>query len=379
MAAPSCGAGSVMRPTPIPGSRCPRFATALLVTALLSLLPGCLMFRRYDMTRIHQDAAAMPRNPVIVIHGFLGSRLKNRHTQESVWGRVMNAIRRGKADDLALPIDRLPLSDDRDDLVPYAICDTVMGVKFYGAILDALRDVGGYSLGDINNPRAGDSMFIYNYDWRRDNVESAVGLGRAIRKIKARLKSPELRFDIVAHSMGGLLAEYYLKYGTVDALDDASEVTYAGAADIGRIVVIGTPHRGTMSAFKILNNGISRTLSPRDIFTMPSVYQLLPADEREHFIDMQGQPLVVNMYDARTWIRSHWSIWSLAPGAEPATPEPLTGWPTAPPPSRTASTFFFCATHGLLPANRGFQDNLFYVLLGDGPRGPTAVPAVHGG
>src|SRR5207249_1312296 len=123
----------------------------------------------------------------------------------------------------ALGIDRLPLSEDRDDLVPYAICEAVMGVKFYGAILDALRDVGGYSLGDINNPHPGDSLFIYNYDWRRDNVESAIGLGRAIRKIKTRLKAPELRFDIVAHSMGGMLAECYLKYGTVDALDGASE------------------------------------------------------------------------------------------------------------------------------------------------------------
>ncbi len=456
-----------MPPTPTDGPRCPRFATAFLVAVLASPLTDCLVFRRYDMTRIHQDAAARPRNPVIVLHGFLGSRLKNRHTQESVWGRVMNAIRRGKPDDLALPIDRLPLSEDRDDLVPYAICETVMGVKFYASILDALRDVGGYRLGDISNPHPGDSMFIYNYDWRRDNVESAIGLGRAIRKIKTRLKAPDLRFDIVAHSMGGLLAEYFLKYGTVDALDGASEVSYAGAVDIGRIVVIGTPHRGTMSAFRILNNGISRTLSPRDIFTMPSVYQLLPADGRGHFIDMQGQAVDLDLYDARTWVRSRWSIWSphleggvppapqaevflqaaldrarafhaaldrQAPGGPPAVPihlfgsdcvptldrvvldptangiqplfndgtspyrnardleqlmlapgdgtvtaESLTGLPTAPPPSRTTSTFFFCATHGLLPANRGFQDNLFYVLLGNAAPRPAVVSAVQGG
>jgi hypothetical protein len=32
--------------------------------------------------------------------------------------------------------------------------------------------------------------------------------------------------------------------------------------------------------------------------------------------------------------------------------------------SRTlTSAFFFCGTHGLLPADRGFQDNLFYVLF----------------
>ena len=182
-----------MRPTPIDGSGCPRFATALLAGALIVLLTGCLVFRRYDMTRIHQDAAAMPRNPVIVLHGFLGSRLKNRHTQESVWGRVMNAVRRGKSDDLALPIDRLPLSEDRDDLVPYAICETVMGVKFYGAMMDALQNVGGYRLGDIGDPKPGDTCFVYVYDWRRDNVESAIGLGRAIRQIKSRLHAPDMK------------------------------------------------------------------------------------------------------------------------------------------------------------------------------------------
>ena len=459
-----------MKSTPSLQRPCPRAATALLAAVLAALLSACLTFRRYDMTRIHQDAAALPRNPVILIHGFLGSKMKNVHTQQSVWGRVVNAIRRGKPDDLALPIDRLPLSENRDDLVPYAICESVLGVKFYGAILQALREVGGYQLGDINNPKAGDTAYIYYYDWRRDNVESAIGLGRAIRKIKTRLKAPDLRFDIVAHSMGGFLAEYYLKFGMVDVLDhpDTAPVTYAGAADIGRIVTIGTPQRGTMSAFRILNNGFARTMSPREIFSMPSVYQLLPDDPTGHFLDMQGNQVAVDLYDARTWVENRWAIWSrrgaesgeapppqaerflqaaldrahafhaalrkdapgdapvvpihlfgsdciptldrvvlspaaegveilfndgtepfrnarelerlmLAPGDGTVTADSLVGLFPAPPPSSTASTFFFCATHGLLPANRGFQDNLFYVLLGQGARKPSVVQAVQGG
>ena len=459
-----------MKSTPFLRRPCPRLATALVAAGLAALLSGCLAFRRYDMTRIHQDAAAMPRNPVIVIHGFIGSKMMNRHTQKSVWGRVMNAILHGKPDDLSLPIDRLPLSENRDDLVPYAICESILGVKFYGAILQALREVGGYQLGDINNPKPGDTAFIYYYDWRRDNTESAINLGRAIRKIKARLKAPDLRFDIVAHSMGGFLAEYYLKFGMVDVLDhpDTAPVTYAGASDIGRIVTIGTPQRGTMSAFRILNNGFARTMSPREIFSMPSVYQLLPDDPTGHFLDMEGNPLTVDLYDARTWVVNRWSIWSprhfesagspaaqaerflqaaldrarafhvalrrntpgtvppvpvhlfgsdcvptldrvvlnptaegteilfndgtspyrnareleklmLAPGDGTVTADSLVGLASAPPPSSTASTFFFCATHGLLPANRGFQDNLFYVLLGNAARKASVLPAVQGG
>jgi pimeloyl-ACP methyl ester carboxylesterase len=459
-----------MNSTQSPHPSCPRFATLLLAAGLAALLSACLSFRRYDMTRIHQDAAAQPRNPVILIHGFLGSKMKNHKTQESVWGRVMNAIRRGKPDDLALPIDRLPLSENRDDLVPYAICESILGVKFYGSILQALREIGGYQLGDIDNPKPGDTAFIYYYDWRRDNVESAIGLGRAIRKIKTRLRAPDLRFDILAHSMGGYVAEYYLKYGMVDVLDHAgaAPITWAGAPDIARVVTIGTPHRGTMSAFRILNNGFARTMSPREIFSMPSVYQLLPDDPAGHFLDMQGNPVTVNLYDARTWVENRWAIWSrrggegndtpppqaerflqaaldrarafhaalrnetqgdapvvpihlfgsdcvptldrvvlnpsadgmdvlfndgtepfrnarelekrmLAPGDGTVTAESLVGLFPAPPPSSTASTFFFCATHGLLPANRGFQDNLFYVLLGEGARQVPIVRAVQGG
>ncbi len=456
-----------MASTPPDNLKRSSFATALLAAGLVFLLCGCLAFRRYDMARIHQQAAARPRNPVIVLHGFLGSKMKNLHTHQSVWGRVRNAVRRGRPDDLALPIDRASLAENRDDLVPYAICDAILGVKFYGAILDSLREVGGYRLGDIHDPKPGDTVFIFNYDWRRDNVESAAALGQAIRRIKTRLKAPGMRFDIVAHSMGGLIAEYYLKYGTTDVLDrpDQAAVSWAGAADIGKLIAIGTPHQGTMSAFRILNNGISHTLSPRDLFTMPSVYQLLPADSNGHFLDMDGNDVAVDLHDSRTWIRNRWSIWSprevelapvpaeagrflqaaleralafrtaltrdapggppvpihlfgsdcvptldrvvvnpgpdgmqllfhdgtapfrnarelerlmLAPGDGTVTARSLTGLGGLIPASAPASTFFFCATHGLLPAHRGFQGNLFYTLLGEPPPPTTVEAAVQG-
>jgi len=43
-----------------------------------------------------------------------------------------------------------------------------------------------------------------------------------------------------------------------------------------------------------------------------------------------------------------------------------------------SSTFFFCETHGLLPANRGFQDNLFYVLFYS-PQRPAPLATFVGG
>jgi pimeloyl-ACP methyl ester carboxylesterase len=457
----------------------------LLVPILALLSGGCFMTRKFDVEQIHQESATrQSRDPVIFIHGFIGSKLKNRHTHESVWGRFMNAIKRGKTDDLDLPIDRMPITENQDDLVPYAIYESVAGVKFYGAILDALSRVGGYHMGDINNPKPGDTCFVYYYDWRRDNVESAIGLGRAIRQIKARLHAPDMRFDLVAHSMGGLIADYYLKYGMEDVVSDgaAHQVTYAGAPNIGRLVLLGTPLQGTMGAFRILNTGFSRTMSPEVVFTMPSIYQLLPHDGHSHFVDPQGAPVDVDLYDAATWVRNGWSVFNprhgggaghalngvngarpaaaseeavraskrrflqaaldrarafqaalernglegspvpvhvfgsdciptldrailkpgpggpvtlfddekisdrdarqierlmLAPGDGTVTADSLLALNGSAAEETSdhrpfASTFFFCETHGLLPANRGFQDNLFYVLFYS-PSRPTPV------
>src|SRR5262245_4688760 len=126
--------------------RAVRFRARILLAAIApAVLGGCAMFKKYDMAQIHQESAARPeRNPVIFIHGFVGSKLKNSQTHESVWGHFLNAVKRSKTDDLSLPIDSVVLSENRDGLVPYAIYESVAGVKFYGALLEALEQVGGY-------------------------------------------------------------------------------------------------------------------------------------------------------------------------------------------------------------------------------------------
>jgi len=431
-------------------------------TALLALflagqvaLAGCAMFRKYDIAQIHQQSASRPgRNPVIVIHGLLGSKLRNGSTHESVWGRFVDAIKTSRQDDLALPIDSLPLTSNRDDLVPYALYESVAGVKFYGAMVEVLEQAGRYQLGDIDNPKPGDTLFVFTYDWRRDNVESAQRLGRAIHQIKARLRAPDTRFDLVAHSMGGFVALYYAMYGTEDVLSEGRQrpVPWAGAPDLGRVVLVGAPLRGTMAAFKLLNTGLSRSM-PRDVvFTMPSLYQLLPDDGLTHFIDATGRPLDLDLYDAATWVQNGWSAVgqpggtrparkAAAPdavdpqrsrflqaaldrsrafreslhrddGSEPPIPMhlfgsdciptldkalvtetasgPVTQFSDEATPDRSArqmeellmapgdgtvtaasltgsarftSTFFVCESHGFLPANSAFQDNLFHVLF----------------
>jgi esterase/lipase superfamily enzyme len=47
--------------------------------------------------------------------------------------------------------------------------------------------------------------YILVYDWRQDNVQTARRLDELIERIRTDYAGPDLRVDIVAHSMGGLV------------------------------------------------------------------------------------------------------------------------------------------------------------------------------
>ena len=56
--------------------------------------------------------------------------------------------------------------------------------------------------------------------------------------------------------MGGLIARYYLMYGGADVLDEtAAQVTWAGAANVNKLILVGVPNEGTMEALRALVEG----------------------------------------------------------------------------------------------------------------------------
>jgi triacylglycerol esterase/lipase EstA (alpha/beta hydrolase family) len=66
-----------------------------------------------------------------------------------------------------------------------------------------------------------------------------------------------IRFDIVAHSMGGLVARYYLRYGG-DRLPSDGPVpipTWKGAAHVDNLIMIGTPNGGSIDSLVHLIDG----------------------------------------------------------------------------------------------------------------------------
>ncbi|MGH9867190.1 MAG: esterase/lipase family protein [Candidatus Polarisedimenticolia bacterium] len=279
-----------------------------------------------NLLEVYPDAAARRHRPVIIVPGAFGSRLRNVETGEVVWGRFSNLLSsrfklilnpsNASSDLLDLPIDSADLSQNRDNLVAYSLFDEVGGRAFYRAIVRTLTDVAGYKVGDIENPQPDQDCFAFYYDWRRDIPENARLLGEAIDRVLAARPGGDGRVDIIAHSLGGLVTRYYLKYGVEDVAKGQGAIrpTNAGARRIETVVLLGVPSEGSLDTFTSLNEGwrLVRRLPAELIFTMPAAYQGLPHPESGPFIDANGTRLDVDLYDPAVWEEYGWSIFSPA-------------------------------------------------------------------
>lgn len=262
--------------------------------------------------------------PIIIIPGLTGSELVNRSTGEKAWFK----LQRSKTDDVRLPISA-NLAANRDNLIPGDIIRSVSLAKFlpeteiYERLVESLQKSGGYREAKWTTAKradAADTFYVFPYDWRRDNVENARLLFRRVEALKARLGKPKLKFNIIAHSMGGLIARYAAMYGNADLRSAAPVPTWAGARDFDKIFLVGTPNEGSLLSFEALQKGVAyvgsgiklpfvQNLDRFDVFTAPSVFQLLPFDGSFNVYDEDLQPLKVDLFEPATWDEYDWSVW----------------------------------------------------------------------
>jgi pimeloyl-ACP methyl ester carboxylesterase len=286
---------------------------------------GCISARKTpNLEHIFANArASTGKRPVIVIPGILGSELINPKTGEKVWPSAFRTSEEG------LPISP-NLEANRDDLVAGKIVETAKLAKLlpevyvYRDLLEALRRYAGYREGDWENPSVDgdrDTFYVFAYDWRRDNVTNARELVRRLQRLKDKLKRQDLKFNVVAHSMGGLIARYAAMYGDADlpAGDASIQPSWNGAAHIGKIVMIGVPNEGSADAFATLVEGYSITeglrrrvpllnkLTAEDAARTPSVFQLMPHAGAVRFLDENLKPISIDLYDPEVWKHYGWS------------------------------------------------------------------------
>jgi pimeloyl-ACP methyl ester carboxylesterase len=253
--------------------------------------------------------------PVVVVPGILGSELL-RPDGTPVWLNLRNALGHH---DLSLPFDR-PLAECRDALVPGGLIGTaavlprLFGFTEYADLLELLEDAGFEALdgvpGRARPGLAGLGYHVFSYDWRRDLVESARRLHESLEALAERRRDPDARFNVIGHSMGGLVARYYLRYGTAEPSDDAP-VTWAGARRIQNLVLVAVPNGGGIASLEAIlcgnRVGISATtLAAPVVACMPSIYQLLPPRGAAGLLDERGEGLDADLHDPSTWDRFGW-------------------------------------------------------------------------
>ena len=308
-------------------------------------LGSCSVRPEADIAILYNAAAqhhGVDRNPIIVIPGLLGSRLRDPASGRIVWGAFD-----GDAIDPATPegarLVALPFTDMMAtpgaavradgvlDRVRIRVAGIPIALRAYAEIMATLG-VGGYRDealglgGEIDYGPDHFTCFQFGYDWRQDNVANARRLMDFIREKRAfvqgeyarryGVRDADVKFDIVAHSMGGLVARYAMLYGDADLPADGSPpaLTFAGARYIARLIQIATPNGGSLDAFRVLVDGrdfgapIVPSYSPAILGTFPSLYQLLPRARARPVVVAGSNEVALDLHDPLVWQRMGWGI-----------------------------------------------------------------------
>ena len=119
----------------------------------------------------------------------------------------------------------------------------------------------------------GANYFPFPYDWRRDNRVAAKQLAAKtaawMSSWRQRPGHEEAKLILIAHSMGGLVARYFLE-------------CLEGWRQTRMLITFGTPYRGSLNALDTLANGLKVGFGPLQLDLSPfarslvGLHQLLP-------------------------------------------------------------------------------------------------------
>ena len=101
-------------------------------------------------------------------------------------------------------------------------------------------------------------FYLYSYDWRNDLQTQAIDFKKYIDDILS--KKPEgTKINLIGHSYGGLVIRSYLN-------------NYPGTDKVDKVITVGTPHKGSILAYPLWENG---EVWMNDIFMSVSVNQVI--------------------------------------------------------------------------------------------------------
>ena len=213
-------------------------------------------------------------DPVIIIPGITGSYLfKDYGNHGEIWPNLdglLTSLSDEFLNDLSLNLD-----GSEQSIFPIKVGDIIRKVN--ATSLFTIVDVFDGLIQDLENEGyvEGQDLFVFPYDWRMSNAYNSLLLSDKIEDILE--DSDAEKVDIVAHSMGGVLAKTY--------------ISQEGVGKIDQLIFLGTPHLGAPKAYKALMYGddMDYKVGPFDVLNpqrlkaisqnMPAVYELLPSQK----------------------------------------------------------------------------------------------------
>ncbi|KFN48696.1 esterase/lipase family protein [Arenimonas composti] len=296
-----------------------RFLRALAAVLALGVLSGCATTpARPDLARLYEaDVANTRQPPVILIHGLMGSTLVERDTGREFWPGSLGALAFSDYRDLA----RMKEAEARGGgLVPgdlfYGI--GLARVDYYRALVDTLEKAGRFRRAEPGQPVQGDAdrrrYYVLLYDWRKENLDAVRRLHALIDAIRHDYGDPDLPVDIIAHSNGGLIANYYLRYGPNDVLSSGDFSNWdEGAHRVRRVVMLGSPSLGAVTSLERLQRGVAvglRTVPVEVLVTFATPFETLPHPQAQVVFSRAGKPLAFDFWSADTWRLRRWGVFS---------------------------------------------------------------------
>jgi len=232
------------------------------------------------------DVKILSKTPVIFVPGLLGTEISDG--RDLLWLDVERIVSLANDDSFLdvlsfdgnlLPISELKLSDVIKEK-NYSLFNTINFHYDYSRGLIDEFTAQGY---DADEDSEDQTFYTFPYDWRygasgiypksddvsQIDVTNSVLLGRQIEEL-AKI-SPTGRVDVIAHSLGGLIAKKYVLES-----DDPK---------IGKLVFVGVPNLGAPLAGRALIAGTDFGvfgLNPQELKkisqNMPAAYDLLPSE-----------------------------------------------------------------------------------------------------
>jgi len=203
------------------------------------------------------------KDVVIFIPGITGSQL--RRGEKILWGFSPALLAKAIFTSETFAQDLAPQPED--------IADAVLPDL---TLLPGFWKIDGYSkitdqMVSLFNLQKDHNFFTFPYDWRLDNriaAEHLLNCAKDWLKNWRAASSPEARLIIVAHSMGGLVARYFLE-------------VLEGWKDTAALITFATPYFGSLNAVDALLLGLrkgplSLTTLTKVVRAFPALYQLLP-------------------------------------------------------------------------------------------------------